>query len=64
MPTYYVEDYEEVTRQKREDAFPAKATAKAAAAPVKTEVVAKVVTAPPKPAVKKTAAQTKAIKAK
>ena len=50
MPTDYVEDYEEVTGKKREDAFPA-------------EVVAKVVTAPAKAEPKKTAARTKTPKA-
>jgi hypothetical protein len=52
MPTYYVEDYEELTGRKPDGS------------PVKAEVVAKVVTAPAKPAVKKTVAQTKAVKAK
>ena len=46
MPTDYVEDYEEVTGKKREDAFPA-------------QVEAKVVTAPAKAEPKKTAARTK-----
>ena len=49
MPTDYVEDYEEVTGKKREDAFPA-------------QVEAKVVTAPAKAEPKKTAARTKAPK--
>jgi len=52
MPTYYVEDYEEVTGKKPDGS------------PVETEVVAKVVTAPVKAEPKKTAAQTKAPKAK
>ena len=51
MPTDYVEDYEEVTGQKREDAFPDK-------------VEAKVITAPVTPEPKKTVARTKAVKAK
>ena len=51
MPTYYVEDYEEVTGQKREDAFSDK-------------VVAKVVTAPVKAEPKTTPARAKAPKAK
>jgi hypothetical protein len=51
MPTHYVEDYEEVTGKKREDAFPAK-------------VEAKVVTAPAKAEPKTTPARTKAAKAK
>ena len=52
MPTYYVEDYEELTGRKPDGS------------PVKTEVVAKVVTAPVKAEPKKTTAQTKAVKAK
>jgi len=50
MATHYVEDYEEVTGKKREDA-PA-------------EFETKVVTAPVKAEPKTTAAQTKAAKAK
>jgi hypothetical protein len=63
MPTYYVEDYEEVTG-KKPDGSPVKmeVAAKVAAAPEKVE--AKVVTAPAKPAVKKAVARTKAVKAK
>lgn len=49
MPTDYVEDYEEVTGKKREDAFSDKVEAKVVAAPAKAEP-------------KKAAAQTKAAK--
>ena len=52
MPTYYVEDYEEVTGLKPDGS------------PLETEVVAKVVTAPVKAEPKKTTAQVKAVKAK
>ena len=52
MPTYYVEDYEELTGRKPDGS------------PVKTEVVAKVVTPPAKAEPKTTPAQTKAVKAK
>ena len=52
MPTYYVEDYEEVTGKKPDGS------------PITKVVEAKVVTAPTKPAVKKAVAQTKAPKAK
>jgi len=63
MPTYYVEDYEEVTGKKPDGSpLETEVVAKVAAAPEK--VVAKVVTAPAKPAVKKTVARTKAVKAK
>ena len=63
MPTYYVEDYEELTGLKP-DGSPVKmgVAVKVAAAPEKVE--AKVVTAPAKPAVKKAVARTKAVKAK
>ena len=57
MPTDYVEDYEEVTGLKP-DGSPVETEV------VKTEVVAKVVTAPVKAETKKTVAQTKAPKAK
>jgi len=57
MPTYYVEDYEELTGRKP-DGSPVETEV------VKTEVVAKVVTAPVKAETKKTVAQTKAPKAK
>ena len=52
MPTYYVEDYEEVTGLKPDGS------------PLETEVVAKVVTAPVKAEPKTTPAKTKAVKAK
>jgi hypothetical protein len=52
MPTYYVEDYEELTGKKPDGA------------PVEMGVVAKVVTAPVKAEPKKTTAQVKAVKAK
>jgi len=52
MPTYYVEDYEELTGRKPDGS------------PVETEVVAKVVTPPVKAEPKKTTAQVKAVKAK
>ena len=52
MATHYVEDYEQVTGLKPDGA------------PVKTEVVAKVVTAPVKAEPKTAVAQTKATKAK
>jgi hypothetical protein len=61
MPTDYVEDNEEVTGQKREDAFPAKVEAKVVVAPEKVEpkkTVAKVKVAPAK------VAEVKAVKAK
>ena len=61
MPTYYVEDYEEVTGKKPDGSpLETEVVAKVAA----PEVVAKVVAAPAKPAVKKTVARTKAVKAK
>ena len=52
MATHYVEDYEQVTGLKPDGT------------PVKTEVVAKVVTVPAKAEPKTTTAQTKAVKAK
>ena len=64
MPTDYVEDYEEVTGKKREDAFPAQVEAKVVTAPrwhmlpSATLTVSMAAKAEPK----KTAARTKAPK--